>query len=155
MNVADLKPRDMSRWPVDKLAEWDEAAAQRLAEAKALRGLVDAALELKYADKARRQLFLQDRTTGTAHVEDGEFDVTVTLPKKVNWKPEPFRKAIDALKKKIDDWHKYVALEYSLPERNWSAMPEPLQNIFADAREEGVGKPRIALTRKAKPAKAA
>jgi hypothetical protein len=155
MTVADLKPREMARWPVEKLAEWDEAASKRVAEAKALRALVDSALELRYADKARRVLFVKDQTSGTAHVDDGDFDVTVTFPKKINWKPQAFRKAIEKLQKKIADWHKYIAVEYQLPERNWSAMPEDLQQIFAEAREESVGKLRFTLSRKARPAEAA
>lgn len=152
MNLAEKKPRELSRMPAEELAKLDQIAAKQLAQAKALRALVDSALELKYADRARRSMFLRNQLTGTVHVDDGDFDVTVTFPKKVSWAPEPFRKAIDKLQRRIADWHRYVAVEYSLPEKNWSVMPEDLQKIFAEAREEGVGKVRISLARRARPA---
>lgn len=151
MNVADMKPRELSRLPIEDLAALDAEAARQLAHAKALRGAVDAALELKYAATARRQLFIRSQTSGTVHVDDGDFDVTVTFPKKVDWEPGAFRKALEKLQRKFADWHRFIVVEHALPEVNWSAMPEDLQKLFADARKEGVGKLRFRLTRKAKP----
>ena len=109
---------------------------------------LNAALEVRYGERAREARLAADKDFGVVHLDDQGLRVTVDVPKKVSWKqPQLAEKAlrIDASGERIED---YLDVEYSIPESRYTNWPPFLREQFAAARTVKPGKTsfRLALT---------
>lgn len=104
------------------------------------------AFEARYAAKASAALLADGRDTGTVHLTDGRFDVTVTRPKKISWDAEKLRAALDTLPP--EDARHYAKVDIKVDERKFAAAPPAIQELLTPARTVSTGKVTYALSHK-------
>ncbi len=137
---------DIADLPPDVLNDLHWLVGDELVKARSRENKLHQAFEARYSAKAGEALLADGRDTGTVHLADGAFDVTVTRPKKVEWSQSELRAALDALPP-VDAAH-YATLKISIDERKFAAAPPAVQAVFAKARTVKTGKATYALSRR-------
>lgn len=141
--------------PASQLAELDakalchlkSRAAERLLAAKAEVEHLDHALELKYAEPAKRLRLAQGKDSGIVHFDDGDVRITADLPKKVEWDQAQLAALVARITAAGENPAQYVEISYRVSETKFNAWPESLRSQFIPARTLKAGKPayRLAL----------
>lgn len=103
-------------------------------------------LETRYGAKATEALLADDKDTGTVHLTDGAYDVTVTRPKRVKWDDKVLREKLEQLDP--EDARHYAKVSVSIDERKFQAAPPAVQKILRGARTVETGKPKFSLAKK-------
>ena len=123
--------RDLPLPHVAELKRFETAAKSELA---ALSSMIQAGLNMRFGEQAKSQLLAEDKDTGTTHVLDGEFDVTVEISKDVTWD----QKALQAIWNRIaatgEDPAQYITVKYSISETRYKAWPDVFRQSFVAAR---------------------
>lgn len=130
----------------EELASLHAEADQALRDAKAVSDWMSAAIELRYADAARRQLVVEGRESGTVRIPDQGFIAVAELPKKVTWDQRALRRALDQMGD--DEAQHYAKVALSVEERKFSAAPPAIRALLEPARQIATGKLRVSLERK-------
>lgn len=99
--------------------------------------------ERRYGRKAAEARLAEGKDTGTVHIADGEFDVCVNLPKKVEWDQCALRLALD--KMDHDEARHYAKAVFSVEERKFEAAPPYIRQLLSGARTIKTGKATYAL----------
>jgi len=133
--VAALGPDELQAL----ITQTDEAAATL----KRRKDVLEAGLALRYLDPACERLVAEGKDTGTARLDDGDFEVVVEIPKRVDWNQEKLAAAYQDIPS--DERDQYVRVSYAVDERKYAAWPETLQAFFREARTVKTGKPRFRL----------
>lgn len=131
---------ELSNLPIDNLAILQKQAHQNLEQAKRLKDWIDGAISLKYQNQVQIVRQGQGRITGTIHLDDGDFKITSTIPKKVDWNQQKLRIAITRIKESGENPYEYVEASYKISETKFNAWPEHIQKVFRDARFLKLGK---------------
>ena len=77
--------------------------------------------------------------------EDGDVTVIAELPKKVEWDQQQIAALVKRIRETGEDPADYVEINVKVPERNYTAWPEPIRQAFAPARTVRTGKPTFRL----------
>ncbi len=99
-----------------------------------LKEWLDNSIAFKYRNIAANIRTLDCKDTGTVHFSDGDYRVTSTLVKKVEWDQERLKDVVSAIKKHGDNPDEYVDTSYKISETKYTAWPEHIKNIFKPAR---------------------
>lgn len=129
---------------IAELIELLEAIGSRI---KTAQGEVAKALTARYADHAKAQLLTEGKDTGTTHIFDGEFDVTVEIDKTVKWDQKQLATIFERIAASGDKPGQYIELKYAVSEAKFKAWPETLRQPFEAARSVTPGKPKFTLRR--------
>lgn len=132
--VADLVALEVSA-----LAALDEQVAALNETLKTYRSKLDATYQRRFGASAHSLLAEEGRDTGTAHVRGDGWDVTVTIPKKVEWDQGKLKAALDSLPPSMAQL--YADVKVSVQERLFAAAPPDIQKVFEPARTVKPGKP--------------
>lgn len=126
-----------------------QALLHFIAEAKSelatLTTLVQAGLEMRFVEAAKHQLLVQGKDTGTTHITDGGFDISVEIGKDVKWDQKALPAIWDRIAATGDDPRQYIDVKYSVSEAKFKAWPDTLKKPFEAARTVTPGKPKFAL----------
>ena len=130
---------DLSAQVIRDLRLENVAALQRfIAEAKSelatLAAMVQTGLEMRYADAARAQLLAKGQDTGTTHIEDAGYDITVEIGKDVKWEPKGFAELVAKIEATGGDPREYVEIKYSVSEAKFKAWSQSLRAPFEALR---------------------
>lgn len=138
-----METADAAQLPVGVLKDLLDEYILRADELKEIKIALDAALEEGFVSQARDALLADRKDTGTAVLNVGEYNVTVTLPKRVKWDQEVL---IDALyKMNTDDARHYVNSTHKIDERKYDSAPDDIKALLLPARTVEVGKPSIKI----------
>lgn len=148
----NLTTEMLDRMEVGEIAELHPATldalqtlcAEELVAARRRDNALHKAFEQRYAAKASEALLAKGADTGTVHLADGRFDVTVTRPKRVKWDGAKLRTALDTLDP--EDARHLAKVEVKVDERKFAAASPRIQALLADARTVETGKATYALT---------
>lgn len=102
-------------------------------------------LTARYADHAKAQLLAEGKDTGTTHIFDGEFDVTVEVDKTIKWDQKQLATLFERIAANGDKPGQYIDLKYAVSEAKFKAWPETLRQPFEAARTVTPGKPKFTL----------
>lgn len=102
--------------------------------------------ERRYAARASEALLRDGRDTGTTHLTDGDYQITVTRPKRVKWNDAKLRSALDTLEP--EEARHLAKVTVSIDERKFAAASPRIQALFSDARTVETGKPTYSLARR-------
>jgi hypothetical protein len=128
--------------PVEQQAMLQEIIHQRLEDCKFLKSRLDAALDRRFAQRARNVRSSHGKDTGTIHFEDGPVAITANLPKRVKWDQSKLAAIIETIRHEWDeDPTQYVKTELKVSEAAYSAWPEVIRELFRPARTVKTGKP--------------
>ncbi|MFO0992594.1 MAG: hypothetical protein U1E67_11770 [Hyphomicrobiales bacterium] len=144
--IASLPIAEIAALPPEHLALLQEEAAARLEATKRLADWVNAAILLKYEERAITALIEAGKTTGTARFEDGGITAIVDLPKKVEWDQKRLGAVVELIRTSGDDPTEYVTSEFKVAERSYNAWPSAIRDSFAPARTVRTGKLSIRLS---------
>lgn len=131
MELSATVIRDLPLAHVADLKRFEAIAKSELA---ALSSTIQAGLDLRYGEQAKAQLLAENKDTGTTHVSDGDFDITVEVSKDVSWD----QKALQAIWSRMvdagQDPTEFITAKYSVSETRFKAWPEVFRQPFMAAR---------------------
>jgi len=139
-NLAEQPPTVLDALPIGVLANLNEQALQAAADASQMIAILHGAFTRRYAAG------LND--TGTHHRSDGDFDITITVPKNVSWAPGQLAVAIEGLKSWGEDPADYVDTKITVAESKYKAWPPAIRDLFTPARTVKAGKPKFTVAAK-------
>jgi hypothetical protein len=131
--LPETPPGVLDHLPADVLANLMAAAEQETARASQLIAILHGVMVRRYAQGING--------TGTHHRPDGDYDVTITVPKRVEWEQARLASAIEVLRAQGEDPAEYVETKLSVKEGKYNAWPASLQMMFEPARTVKAGKP--------------
>ena len=98
-------------------------------------------------DAARAQLLAKGQDTGTTHIEDAGFDITVEIGKDVKWEPNGLTELVAKIEATGGDPREYVEIKYSVSEAKFKAWPQTLRAPFEALRTVTPKAPKFVLRR--------
>ena len=109
--------------------------------------MVQTGLEMRYADAARAQLLAKGQDTGTTHLQDAGYDVTVEIGKDVKYEAKGLTELVAKIEATGGDPSEYVEIKYSVSEAKFKAWPQTLRAPFEALRTVTPRAPKLALRR--------
>ena len=143
----DLSAQVIRDLPLDNVSALQRFIAEAKSELATLAAMVQTGLEMRYAEEARAQLLAKGQDTGTTHIQDGDFDITVEIGKTVAWDQAELSSKWDRISASGDDPRQYITAKFSVSESRFKAWPEVLRQQFESARTVTPGKPKFVLRR--------
>lgn len=144
--INELSVGQLANLPQHQLHEVNTNLDQLLDWAKKARTKVDAALEQRYGERARKDLTESGRDTGTTCLNDGELHIKFDLPKRVSWDQQQLGSMAERIVAAGERLKDYMDVDLSVPESRFNNWPPALQEQFAAARTVKSGKPKFVLT---------
>ena len=158
-DLPDIPAQEIAGLPVELLAVLQHEIDQRLKRDKAAKARLDAALTVRYADRAAeaRRAAGKGRsakksvrgtdfpTYGTVRLIDGEFTVVADLPKRVDWDQAQLAAIVERIRAAGDDPAQYVDVTIKVPERKYTAWPDNIREQFEPARTVRPGSLKVEI----------
>jgi hypothetical protein len=119
---------------LDALAALTEAARESKAVAEAVAKAITAEIEDRYSAKISEAYRAEAKDTGTVHIFDGPFDLTIDRTKRVEWDQALLSEAGDKIAAAGDDPLEYLERKLSVSERKFTAWPAHIRAVFEAAR---------------------
>lgn len=139
-----LSASEIDGLPPAVLADLDWLLAEEDTVVKRRRKALHDAFERRYAGKASDALRADGRDTGTVHLTDGAYAVTVTRPKRVKYDQNVLKNVLDRLN---PETARHIAtVEFKIDERRFEALMERDKAALAPARTVETGKASYALS---------
>lgn len=108
---------------------------------------IQGALTARHAEQARNQLRTAGKDTGTTHIIDGEFDISVEIGKDVKYEPNGLAELVARIEASGGDPREFVEIKYSVPERKYQSWPKNLREPFERLRTVTPKAPRFTIQR--------
>ena len=99
----------------------------------------------RFAECARIQLLADGKDTGTTHIQDADFDITVEIGKDVKWDPKGLSDLVAKIEATGGDPREYVEIKYSVSEAKFKAWPQTLRAPFEGLRTVTPKAPKFVL----------
>lgn len=128
------------------LCQCKAEAADRLAADKQIADLIDQALDIKYAEKARALRLTEGKDTGIVHFDEGPIRISADLPKKTEWNQVLLADIARRITAAGDDPGQYIDVSYRVSETKYLVWPDHLRNQFQPARTVKTGKATYSLS---------
>lgn len=142
----DLSVGQLAGLAHHQLHEVDSNLDQLIVWAKKARSKVDAALEQRYGEQARKDLTDSGRDVGTTHLTDGPLRIKFDLPKRVSWDQKQLSTIAQRIVATGEQVQDYMDVDLSVSESRFNNWPPALKEQFAPARTVKPGKPSYQLT---------
>ena len=143
----DLSAQAIRDLPLENVAALLRFISEAKSELATLTSLTQAGLELRYGEQAKAQLLAQGKDTGTTHIQDAGFDITVEIGKDVKWEPKGFAELVAKIEATGGDPREYVEIKYSVSEAKFKAWPQTLRAPFEALRTVTPKAPKFVLRR--------
>lgn len=131
--------------PAEHLALLQADARDGLAAAKRLQDWIEAAITLRYEQRAIAARATAGKDTGTVRFEDGNVEVIADLPKRVDWDQARLAALVERIRAGGEDPGEYVEVSFKVPERAYSAWPDRIRQAFEPARTVRTGRQTFKL----------
>jgi len=109
--------------------------------------MLQTGMELRYGEQAKAQLLAKGQDTGTTHICEGDFDITVEIGKDVKYEPKGIADLVAKIKATGGDPSEYVEIKYSVSEAKFKAWPQTLRAPFEALRTVTPKAPKFVLRR--------
>ena len=144
-DMLNMPTGELAQMPVELLAalqgELDHASRQL----KSATARFSTALEVRYATRAAEARRACGKDTGTVRLADGDFTVVADLPKRVDWDQETLAAMVERIRTAGDNPAQYVDITIKVPERKYTAWPDPIREGFEPARTVRTGALKVTL----------
>lgn len=137
-DITEQPPGVLDQLPIDVLANLKEQAEAHAAAVSQMVAVLHGVFERRYAAGLN--------STGTHHRQDGEYDIKVTVPKRVDWSQPKLTEAVATIKGWGEDPAEYVDTKISVQERKFDAWPSAIRDLFEPARTVKTGKPKFEVS---------
>jgi len=132
--------------PPEHLALLQQDAREALDAARRMQDWIEAAIALRYEQRAIAARAAAGKDTGTVRFQDGAVEVVAELPKRVEWDQARLAALAEQIRAGGEDPAEYVEVSFKVPERAYAAWPERIRQAFEPARTVRTGKPSYRLT---------
>jgi hypothetical protein len=129
----DLSAQVIRDLPLENVAALQRFISEAKAELATLAARVQTGLELRYADQAKAQLLAKGQDTGTTHLQDAGYDVTVEIGKDVKYEAKGLAELVAKIEATGGDPREYVEIKYSVSEAKFKAWPQALRTVTPKA----------------------
>lgn len=143
----DLSAQVIRDLPLENVAALQRFISDAKSELATLAAMVQTGLELRYGEQVKAQLLAQGKDTGTTHIFDGDFDITVEIGKDVKWEPKGLTELVAKIEATGGDPREYVEVKYSVSEAKFKAWPQTLRAPFEALRTVTPKAPKFVLRR--------
>ena len=143
----DLSAPVIRDLPLENVAALQRFIAEAKSELATVAAMVQTGLEMRYGDVAKAQLLAKEQDTGTTHILDGDFDITVEIGKDVKWEPKGLTELVAKIKATGGDPREYVEIKYGVSEAKFKAWPQTLRAPFEALRTVTPKAPKFVLRR--------
>lgn len=143
--LATMPIGEIAALPADMLKLLQDDVLQEAETAKQHASYLSAALDIRYAGRARAQLVADGKDAGTVNIADGEFIAKVEIPKQVDWDQGELRHAVDTVKSWGSNPDEFVTTKLGVSETSFKAWPSEIKAVFAPARTVSTGKPKVKI----------
>jgi hypothetical protein len=141
-HVRHLEPAEIAQLTAPELACIVDDLAEQRATLALIEDKVRAALDLKYAARAKQRRAEEGKDTGTVRFEDNGFVVIAELPKRVKWDQDKLRHAGEVIRTGWgDDPSDYIKTKLEVSETAYANWPRPVRELFTPARTVETGRP--------------
>jgi hypothetical protein len=146
-HLNELSVGQLAGLPHHQLHEVDIHLNQLIDWVKKARTKVDAALEQRYGEQARKDLTDSGRDVGTTNLADGPLRIKFDLPKRVSWDQKQLSAIAERIAAAGERVQDFMDVDLSVSESRFNNWPPALKEQFAQARTVKPGKPsyRLAL----------
>ena len=143
----DLSAQVIRDLPLENVAALQRFISDAKSELGTLSNMLQTGLEMRYGEQAKTQLLAQGKDTGTTHIEDAGFDITVEIGKDVKWEPKGLTELVAKIEANGGDPREYVEIKYSVSEAKFKAWPQTLRAPFEALRTVTPKAPKFVLRR--------
>lgn len=144
-HLSKLTVQQLANLPVSELLLLQREAEADLRKAKAVVAWLEAALGLRYKERARQARAEADKDAGTVRFEDNGVTVVADLPKKVEWNQNELSDLVERIKADGEDPREYVEISLRVSERKYSSWPAHIRKAFEPARTVKAGRETFEL----------
>jgi hypothetical protein len=148
-SLRHLPVGDIIALPAEHLALLQAEAREAVEAAKRMQDWIEAAITLRYEQRAIGARAAAGKDTGTVRFDDGEVEVTAELPKRVEWDQRRLADLAEQIRAGGEDPGEYLEVSFKVPERAYVAWPERIRQAFEPARTVRTGRQTFRLTLKA------
>lgn len=143
LDLADLSEKEIAEMPIDMISYYYDHEKEQSNMLKKIKGLLDAAILVKYDNKLSLETF------GTHNTNDDDYQVKVSIGKSVSYDGEKLKAVKETIKNIWNaDPDEYIDTELSVSESKFKAWPKATQELFMDARTVKPSKPKIKIKHK-------
>lgn len=146
--IRQLPVGDVIALPAEYLAMLQADAREGLEAAKRLQDWIEAAIALRYEQRAIAARAAAGKDTGTVRFEDGAVEVVVDLPKRIEWDQARLATLAEQIRAGGENPAEYVDVAFKVPERAYTAWPERIRLAFEPARTVRTGRQSFKLSLK-------
>ena len=143
----DLSPQVIRDLRLENVAALQRFISDAKSELSTLSNMLQTSLEMRYGEQAKTQLLAQGKDTGTTHIQDAGFDITVEIGKDVKWEPKGLSELVAKIEATGGDPREYVEIKYSVSEAKFKAWPQTLRAPFEALRTVTPKAPKFVLRR--------
>jgi hypothetical protein len=136
---------DLIALPAEHLALLQTDSAEALEAARHLHEWLNAAIALRYEQRAIAARGAAGKDTGIVRFQDGSVEVAVELPKRVEWDQRRLSALVEQIRAGGEDPGEYVELTFKVSGRAYTAWPERIRQVFEPARTVRTGRPSYRL----------
>lgn len=144
-DLPSLALQDIAFLPIDMLAVLQRDIDERLKRDKAIKARLDSALEVRFATRAAEARQACGKDTGTVRLVEGDYTVIADLPKRVDWDQDKLAAMVERIRAAGENPADYVDIAYKVPERNYTAWPDPIRKGFESARTVKAGALKVTI----------
>jgi hypothetical protein len=131
---------DVIALPAEHLALLQTDAREALDAAKRMQDWIEAAIALRYEQRAIGARAAAGKDTGTVRFQDGAVEIAVDLPKKVDWDQTRLAALLEQIRAGGEDPSQYVEVSFKVSERAYTAWPDRIRQAFEPARTVRTGR---------------
>ena len=146
--IRQLPVGEVIALPAEHLALLQADAREGLDAAKRLQDWIEAAIALRYEQRAIAARAAAGKDTGTVRFEDGAVEVVVDLPKRIEWDQARLATLAEQIRAGGENPAEYVDVAFKVPERAYTAWPERIRLAFEPARTVRTGRQSFKLSLK-------
>lgn len=137
---------ELAEQPPQMLLDLKQQAAKAVAIAKANADRIDRALDRRYSAVASKLRLSAGKDTGTVSFTDSTIQVSVYLPKKVEWDQARLAGIVERIRAAGADPAEFVEVAYRISETKYGAWSTSMRASFDAARTLKTGKPVFLLS---------
>ncbi len=132
--------------PAEHLSLLQADAREAVEAARRLADWIEAAIALRYEQRAIAARGAAGKDTGTVRFQDGAVEVVAELPKRVEWDQGRLAALAEQIRTGGEDPTEYLEVSFKVSERAYAAWPERIRQAFEPARIVRTGRPSYRLT---------
>jgi hypothetical protein len=145
----DMPVAELMVLPAEYLAFLQEDAREALDASKRMQDWIEAAIALRYEQRAVGARSAAGKDTGTVRFKDDAVEIVVDLPKKVEWDQARLAALSEQIRAGGEDPSQYVEVSFKVSERAYTSWPERIRLAFEPARTVRTGRQTFKLSIKA------